>query len=139
MFLTEDSPSKKYYSRPWARKKNVRHWGQRKLFITEVHFLTLYGHLSNNVIYAGSAPGNHIPYLSSLFPDHHFHLVDPNPFKAKKSSRITITNDYFTDELCEKYKQELSDYIFISDIRTADYKQMTAEDHEIHIQKDNTL
>ena len=39
LFLTSDSKEKKYYEREWERKKGVRHWGQRKLFITELFFI----------------------------------------------------------------------------------------------------
>ena len=94
--------------------------------MTELYFLTKYGHLSNKVVYAGAAPGNHIDYLSFLFPEHHFTLVDPNPFIVKKSEKIEIINSYFTDDMCKDYKNCL----FISDIRTADYKLMTSIEHE---------
>jgi hypothetical protein len=60
------------------------HLGQRKLFLTELQFLT------NCVkslkvkpqycIYAGSSPGNKTHLLSLLFPDIKFILIDPNKF-----------------------------------------------------------
>lgn len=52
------------------------------------------------LILLGSAPGNHIPYLVDLFPEHKFILVDPNPFSIEETDRIKIVNGYFTDEMC---------------------------------------
>lgn len=110
------------------------HFGQKKLFLSELFFLTKYGHLSDLVLYAGAAPGTHIPYLMKLFPYHHFILVDPAPFKLKyppnyKSSiekRLVTINSYFTDDLAmefikfimdnDKYKNKK--LLFISDIRS---------------------
>ena len=79
--------------------------GQRKRLLSEVGFLTRYGHLSNEVIYAGAAPGTHISYLARLFPRHRFTLYDTGKFhlrslKSKKDSairkRIKTFSRYFT-------------------------------------------
>ena len=60
------------------------HRGQRKLFLSELEFLTNW-FLENPttqeyVIYVGAAPGNKTHYLSRLFPVAKFILVDPAPF-----------------------------------------------------------
>lgn len=81
MFLSINAPRKKYYSRSEEEKEEIRHWGQRKLLMVEIYFLTTYGHLSKNVIYAGAAPGMHIAFLSHLFKDHKFYLYDPSEFR----------------------------------------------------------
>lgn len=57
------------------------HNGQRKLFLTELEFLTIYHTYGKYFIYAGSAPGWKTFYLSTLFPNLIFILVDPNPFE----------------------------------------------------------
>jgi hypothetical protein len=54
------------------------HIGQRKLLLSEVQFLTY--HETEYCIYAGSAPGHKTHYLSQLFPNIKFILVDPNQF-----------------------------------------------------------
>jgi cap2 methyltransferase len=41
--------------------------------------------------------------------------------------------------MCEQFKIEYSDSIFISDIRTADFELMKMDEHEQTIQKDNLL
>ena len=78
-------PRKEYYVRKDERKKLAAHWGQRKLFLSELYFLTKYAGLSKNVIYAGAAPGKHTKYLATLFPEHKFILVDPSPFHIEEN------------------------------------------------------
>lgn len=55
-----------------------RHIGQRKLFLSEVQFLN--DNNSGICLYAGAAPGNKTHYLSELFPNVKFILIDPNKF-----------------------------------------------------------
>jgi len=146
VLLTDDSQRMKY-SRTllWEKKKDIIHWGQRKLFISEVWFLTKYGHLGKHVVYAGSAPGTHIPFLAQLFPEHHFILVDPSNFDLKELTndrtnameRIKTMQEYFTDELAAQLGNEHQDILFISDIRTADPYQLDREKVEIMVKKDN--
>lgn len=119
------------------------HIGQRKLFISELRFLTefTFPNKETIVIYAGAAPGSHILHLSSLFPTCKFLLVDPAPFEIPttqaiqhKNTETTLSflesmktspeklwmiNDYFTDNLAEQIRTVFNqDYLFISDIRT---------------------
>ncbi len=53
-----------------GESKTVVHWGQRKLLMHEIEFLTK--HLGTEqravLVYAGAAPGTHISLLSDLFP-----------------------------------------------------------------------
>ena len=51
-------------------RHQVCHWGQRKLLLSEVEFFTTFFDplASALVIYAGAAPGHHIPLLSEMFP-----------------------------------------------------------------------
>lgn len=62
------------------------HAGQRKLFITEVDFLTscfekglFSGDVQPIVLYVGAAPNNKMLFLSKKFPNVKFVLVDPAP------------------------------------------------------------
>ena len=134
LIVNSEHPRLKYQRRGWDNKKTIRHWGQRKLLLSEILFLTRWGHKSKKIIYAGAAPGCHIPFLSSLFPEHKFVLVDPNPFQITENENIQIINDYFTDELAAGFKE---DVLFISDIRTADWRQMNPAENEEYIIKDN--
>jgi len=98
------------------------HIGQRKLLLSEIEFLTLYGDLADLVVYAGAAHGTHIKYLSELFPMHYFDLYDPAHFIVKETDKITIFNGYFMNENAESYQDEAT--LFISDIRSVQ-KQTT--------------
>src|SRR5271155_1596495 len=117
-----------YRSRKLDRKQ-VLHWGQRKLLMQEVYLLTKYGNLSKTVVYAGAADGYHVPFLSKLFPEHHFILYDPSKFHptlvkvaAMPGSKITLHNEFFTDITAKshapKTNHDKNKVIFISDIRT---------------------
>lgn len=60
---------------------NNLHIGQRKLFMNELQFLVDHIDTANGrgtVVYAGSAPSMHLPYLAGLYPRLKFVLVDPN-------------------------------------------------------------
>ena len=136
------------YHRRTNEVKNVIHWGQRKLLLSEIEFLTLYfnkhQHLSKPVyvIYAGSAPGIHILYLANIFPNVHFELYDPRVFSKKldKCSRINTHRQYFTNETASQWKSiDHPDkaILFISDIRTGDVETMTLLEVEERVKIDN--
>eukprot|EP00039_Didymoeca_costata_P023103 m.5971 g.5971 ORF g.5971 m.5971 type:complete len:377 (-) comp3455_c0_seq1:16-1146(-) len=129
------------YRRRTHEEKSVLHWGQRKLLLSEIEFLTLYGHLGNTVVYAGAAPGSHTPYLIELFPKLRWVLVDPAPFSSKlllflkhnKKSDVVLLQEEFTDDLAKDIKQKYSGgsvsnesgvkegILFLSDVRSCDW------------------
>jgi ubiquinone/menaquinone biosynthesis C-methylase UbiE len=148
--LPSEMKRMKYYRRT-KEIKNVIHWGQRKLLLSEIEFLTLY--LTDQeskkeskkeiyVIYAGSAPGTHILYLSQLFPQIHFELYDPREFsnKLKKSNMINTYVQYFTNETANLWKPEDhldKNLLFISDIRTGDTETMEFDEIEERVKIDH--
>jgi hypothetical protein len=67
-----------YHNR--INSKHIVHNGQRKLFLSELEFLTLYCRKIKYILYAGAAPSMKTYYLSLLFPDKVFILIDPNKF-----------------------------------------------------------
>ncbi|KNH05552.1 hypothetical protein XU18_3523 [Perkinsela sp. CCAP 1560/4] len=95
--------SVKYRRRTNAPKSSI-HWGQRKLLLSEIQFLSLYANpkhvracVSQDttppmthadpcclVVYAGSAPGTHLTAMPLVFPlyfsNFHFELHDPRQF-----------------------------------------------------------
>ena len=77
--FNEISHSLKYY-KP-IKAYHTYHNGQRKLFLSELEFISLYHKKCNYIVYAGAAPSWKMYYLSSLFPTKKFILVDPNPFE----------------------------------------------------------
>eukprot|EP01125_Pyxidicula_operculata_P014861 TRINITY_DN5004_c0_g1_i1.p1 TRINITY_DN5004_c0_g1~~TRINITY_DN5004_c0_g1_i1.p1 ORF type:complete len:552 (-),score=122.76 TRINITY_DN5004_c0_g1_i1:60-1715(-) len=112
------------YGRRQGDAKTVEHWGQRKLLLSEIEFLTNWGmDREVVVIYAGAAPGAHTNYLSELFPKAHFHLVDPADFRVTTTKMITVVQDYFTDKMAHQLKKKYKDQeiLFISDVRSIDH------------------
>ena len=142
--INSEYPRLKYFVRDEDDKKSVIHFGQLKLLLTEIRFLTEYHKLSNIVVYAGAAPGHHIKYLSKLFPKHEFELYDPCEFdkelnNSHKYKMINCHQEYFTDKVATKLQNKYGDgkILFVSDIRTADYRQMNELENEQCIEKDN--
>jgi hypothetical protein len=106
-------------------KKYVRteHWGQRKLFVSEVEFLQkCVPRDATNVvvIYAGAGPGTHLSLLSDMFPSYTFVLIDPVKIEVPAvENRIIIHQCYFTAKMAHELKRAYagSTLFFISDIR----------------------
>ncbi len=83
---------------------SVLHRGQRKLLMSEIGALIRLDPAKQyTAVYAGAAPGIHIPLLSKLFPNLVFHLYDPAPFRIKETERIKLFNACFTDETAQSY------------------------------------
>jgi hypothetical protein len=79
----------KYEPKTTLLKTSV-HLGQRKLFLSELQFLTQFAD-AKYVIYAGSAPTRKHGFLCKLFPHIKFILVDPNNYE------IIWADDYSVD------------------------------------------
>jgi hypothetical protein len=90
--LLPSAPRAAYCHLPHSTR-STNHWGQRKLLLSEIEFLSLFiPQLRARspppkrivVVYAGAAPGTHIPYLFDLFDnrtgDLQFALFDPAYF-----------------------------------------------------------
>jgi cap2 methyltransferase len=145
--LREDAPEMAY-EQSSDYVKTVVHWGQRKLLMSEIEFLTLMENsvLQNAVVvYAGAAPGTHIPYLMNLFPGVLFVLVDPRRFCPTLTSMarncdatVQIKKEFFTDDMATALKKQYAGkrILFVSDIRTADTKSQNAARIEIAVKKD---
>jgi hypothetical protein len=123
------------------------HIGQRKLFLSELQFLTntlkRYD-VSGYVIYVGAAPSNHLYRLFTYFPNLKWILIDPSRFNIflpdnsykkyikylkfinsttinfiqKSNKKIFIVNDIFTDSMATYFTSFDTKTYLISDIRT---------------------
>jgi hypothetical protein len=113
-----------------------RHWGQRKLLFNEIELLILHAHEDYRIVYAGSAPGNHISILDMMFEVLRlkYILVDPAPFFVKQSPNIEIrtgAEGLFSDEYANFYSKFGNKLIFVSDIRREhDSEQQIIQDQE---------
>lgn len=102
------------------------HWGQRKLFFSEMEFFSMiakHHDLSKYlVVYIGAATGSHTQELLNYFPELNYLLYDPNKFDIKPDKRIIIKtgkDGFFTDDKVDEVLK-IADgrkIIYISDIR----------------------
>jgi cap2 methyltransferase len=134
--LAPDAPRQKYRRRQ-GELKTVIHWGQRKLLLSEIEFLTMYGVPGATVVYAGAAPGTHTSYIVDLFPELQFVLVDPASFSDKltEGPRCVLRQELFTDDLAREFEKN-GNVLFVCDIRSSDRSLMNDNEIEDTIMKD---
>lgn len=126
-------------------RTEVLHWGQRKLLIGELYFLSLvYDDKSPaTVVYIGAAPGTHIPVLAALFPLIEWHLYDPRDFNIPSVGKIHLYNRLFTEDDAEYWARvpgrSNAKIYLISDLRTANFRAMTFAENEQAVITDNRL
>jgi hypothetical protein len=143
MLLNHGDSELSYRRRKDEEKKSIA-WGQRKLGLILIQFLSLFWDptkVPNPVlVYAGAAPGVNIKLVSKFFPEVEFHLYDPRPFKIKQSKKIHLYNEYFTNTIAREWavkSEKDKNVYFVSDIRTADYtKTSDLDQNEAQIWKD---
>jgi hypothetical protein len=121
------------------------HIGQRKLLMIEVEFLTrnVFGakipdDRQTIIIYAGAAPGDHIPFLAELFPQCQFILFDPAPYKFRPDTeQLVLHRTYFTTWVAQEFakRHAKDDVLFISDIRSGN-DDMRFREFEQCVRKD---
>jgi hypothetical protein len=135
-----DGCGKQEYFRRADRIKTAVKWGQLKLFTSELSFLNRYWDTvavpDPQVVYVGAAPGNHIYFLSRMFPQIKFHLYDKQPFEVRLSNlpNIVINQRYFEQVDIDMFKNR-NDVFFISDIRNTKY---TKDDNSEETERANT-
>ncbi|CAE8637950.1 unnamed protein product, partial [Polarella glacialis] len=108
--------------------KSTVHWGQRKLCLAELEFLTQFASEASRLVYAGAAPGDHLAFLCRLFPEIQVDGYDPRPFSASAvpplaPPNLRVHQVCFTDEVARQIASEAdAPILFVSDIRTADWQ-----------------
>jgi len=144
LHLSPNAPRREYYSRKKEGEiKTMVHWGQRKLFISELEFLIFFWDPQKvphpTIVYAGAACGDHIPLLPIFFPSiDSLHLYDPAPFNIQATDKIHIYKQMFTVKEAKEWAGR-TDVFFISDIRTGDYTTMSSDENELSILADMEL
>jgi hypothetical protein len=118
------------------------HWGQKKLLLSEIQFLTNVCKKLNTkslkdyaVVYVGAADGFHFPILYNLFPELIWILYDPGKFSKEsymhpQKHKVKIFNQFFTDEtiIHAQKNAENRKILFISDIRVAPKDEQVSVD-----------
>ena len=107
--------------------RSVLNWGQRRLLLLELEFLSSFApdyllsmrerQLQPCVLYAGAAPGSHLQYLCSLFPQLHFVLLDPLPVRVRPAENVELRQEALTDGLALELSARCP--LFICDARSA--------------------
>ena len=153
--LRDNDPEEPYHRRKDEEKTSIS-WGQRKLLMTLISFLSKHvkgfedtkdgvTHKPVVIVYAGAAPSVNIGIAATLFSNISWHLYDPAPFKIKTdvNKKIIVYQKKFTDEIASYWRdiqEKDGNVYFISDIRTADYtKTKNLEDNEKQIMEDMEL
>lgn len=115
------------------------HWGQRKLFYSELEFLSIVSTKINIhkdeclIVYIGAAEGQHINLFKILFKNTQFLLYDPNEFKVleneieeenKQFIIKTGEEGFFTNNTVKEVLNIANGrkIILICDIRGQDYE-----------------
>ena len=128
---------KEKYDSSFKSKTNM-HVGQRKLLLSEIQLLNDYFHTNPErnptLIYVGAAPGTHLLLLSMMFPQVFFILYDGARFDKKLKEYPDVfelhegNDGFMTTEKCKELtKQNISDLIFVSDIRLGEDDQTQFE------------
>lgn len=130
----DDMPRLPYKQLNIYNQKTTRHYGQRKLCLSEIEFLTIMFKKFNlkdkpivNILYIGAAAGQHIPLLPRMFSNIHFFLYDPNKFAINLNdeniNRIEINQRLFIDSDVNRFIEmaKKSPLLLISDIRNNNY------------------
>ena len=100
------------------RHVTTEYWGQRKLLLTEIEFLTTHSDERCLVIYAGAAPGLYINYLSTLFPYADFLLYDSKSLVVRSTEAIKIYPEEFSDKVAANLSKSKMKRLFICNIHT---------------------
>lgn len=123
--------------------KTSVHWGQRKLALAIVQFLS--NHWDKRTVpnpillYIGAAPGNNINFImSNLFPDFTVHLYDPRPMKVTPTPRMVVHQELFTDDISKQWSGR-NDVFLMSDIRSGDPGKEERDVGEANIKNDMQL
>lgn len=113
----DDIKEREQYKSSRKQKINL-HIGQRKLFLSELQFLT--NNLQSNtdfahVVYAGAAAANSKYFMAQLFPNVKFIFVDPNEFRIfiepfKPSTSYPLTHDCHQKITYIKKKNQTGNY-----------------------------
>jgi hypothetical protein len=118
------------------------HWGQKKLVLSEIQFLTKVCQKLNTkslkdyaVVYVGAAHGFHFPILYNLFPELIWILYDPGKFSKEahmhpEKQKVKIFNQFFTDDTIDHARQNAENrkILFISDIRLTPNEEAVMKD-----------
>ena len=132
LILRPDSGRLAYRENQNENRRGI-YWGRRKLVMYEIEFLTLYWDKTKipnlRCVYAGAAPGFHLPLLLKLFPGVRFICYDTRELEVdlvEYKNQIEFRKRYFNDDEAAQFANQ-NDVFFISDIRALTLKHINPE------------
>lgn len=147
--LSNLNNSQEYKPSLQENNKSICHWGQRKLFVSELEFLINYYPTIDTttnkfyVLYIGAAKGTHLLYLCSLFKEFEFILVDPSSFDTRLQymDNVKIINKYFDDNDIKIFsdKNVYPNLFLISDIRFPNLSENDLTSQQEYVKEDMEL
>lgn len=142
LLLRTSDPEKEYYRRK-EEEKNAIHWGQKKLLLSLVQFLTLYWNPSEYpnpiLLYIGAAPGTNIEYvMKNLFPSFTSYLYDPSKMPVTPAEKFQVIQDFFTTETAKEWSGKKGVFL-VSDIRSVSYTGISKNEYETKVWGDMKL
>lgn len=106
--LPDDAPGEPYQETDQIISV-AAHIGQLKLLLSEVDALTRWSAADSSlkyVVYAGSAPGHKLGFLSEIFPHITFILVDPTPHNIRFGEQSHYHSDHIDKFLYFAYASD---------------------------------
>lgn len=146
--LTAESLGQLPYEKYDVDINTLPHFGQRKLLLSELEFLCVCAAENTDVkcvVYAGAAPGNHIPVLADIFHEYSFILIDPSPFcvqlkdyARRSTGRVKLIQDLFSENVASRLKLIPHGFLFVSDIRNTSVSREEGNNDRV-VQQDMDL
>jgi hypothetical protein len=105
-------------------------------------FLQPFRGMSHVVVYAGAAPGLHVPILAEMFPEMRFLLIDPFPSAITDGQlpNVVTLEVCMTDQMATELGDRHSMLLFISDVRVGipaeDEQTEPSHDHQVRVHRD---
>jgi hypothetical protein len=143
MILSDDDPMMAYRKREEDEKTSVP-WGQRKLALSLIQFLTIYWDPVKTpnpiLVYAGAAPGTNIEFvMKNFFQKFTSYLYDPSEMKVVPDEKMHVRKQFFTIDTANEWAGR-NDVFFYSDMRSRAYSlKKDSVENEAAVLKDMKL
>lgn len=115
---------------PKVRNISGDNWGQRKLLLAEIHFLTEHINPERRsvVFYAGASPFDHGTFLIKYFDNIKFILIDPRPVSSKilpyQKDKVMIIQGIFNENIAQQIVDALLSNTTAKDFNTKELRQI---------------
>lgn len=115
---------------PKVRNISGDNWGQRKLLLAEIQFLTEYTDPERPavVFYVGASPFEHGTFLIKYFDNVKFVLIDPRPVSPKilpyQKDRVMIIQGIFNESMAQQIVDSLLSNTPAKDFSTKELRQI---------------